>query len=1081
MDKKKLQRDILEAPYNRTEWINVLHEYFGLRNIPTRIQHIKFEDNELGESFAELGNFYTADERLVGVFEVHLKENAWLKRNKVGLRNLLASHIGMLDAALVVFIQNHKWRFSFVSEILTEDGVVTTEPKRYTYVFGEGEVSRTAADRFDRLRGKTVNLKDIFEAFNVDKLNDEFFKTYKEFYKRFSDYLANNKSYYNLLVDTRHKEEVKRQKPIRDFSKKLLGRLVFLQFLQKKGWMGVPAEKTNWVGGDGKFLQNLFLQYDRKDRFHSRALRTLFFETLNAKRENDIAPSQIGKSIKIPYLNGGLFDKDISYDNDIDFPSSYFEELFAFFEMYNFTIDENDPYDNEVGIDPEMLGHIFENLLEENRDKGAFYTPKEVVHYMCHESLYQYLCKYFPISLHDDISTFIKKGRVSESIAEYNKAKEIDNLLSSVKICDPAIGSGAFPMGMLHEIFYLRRLLFAYINKGSFISAKVKKEIIQNNIYGVDIDSGAVDIARLRFWLSLVVDEEEPQPLPNLDYKIMQGNSLLEEFDGIDLKFEKIKYKTKEVKAVDLFGNVLNPQYSLTSFLQTKEDSAEFDIIELEDKYFNNNNYEQKQEIKSRIEQFEKDFINQQLERRIEDLKIDIKAKTEDYEIKIGLHNNDQKGKTKAQIAKDIRFKKNLERQKKEIERLSDKLKDAIQKKVILRQLNTSNKPYFLWHLYFMDVFDKGGFDIIIANPPYIQLQKDGGELATLYKNVEFETFERTGDIYALFYEKAFELLNDDRGVITFITSSQWMRTKYGKSLRRYFLKYNPKKLILLGPAIFKNAVVDTNILVATKETYKNELMGVEVGSTKLLEELVMNNMLPMTYITDDTWQVMNTFKLTLKKKLEERGMPLSKWNVEINRGILTGYNLAFIIDSEKHNELVSQDERLKDIIKPVLRGRAVDSYYTQWDGGYIIFIPWHFPLNKEEVKGASLEAENKFNNQYPLLYRYLVEFKNKLLDRNKEETNIRYEWYCLQRCAATYYEEFSKEKVIWKRIGSDLRFTYSNEELYSLDSTCIATGEKIKYLTALLNSKLIKYMLTEYAPRTGMGDLLISVQALDP
>ena len=225
----------------------------------------------------------------------------------------------------------------------------------------------------------------MFDAFSVEKLNKDFFKPYKEFYERFWKYLADNKPYYKLLYDKRQDDDIKKEKPIRDFAKKLLGRIVFLQFLQKKGWMGVPisspvggGRERAWKGGNTKFLQSLFAKSSNQSKFHSKELRTLFFETLNERRKNDLAPASLGKDIKISYLNGGLFEKDISFANDIDFPEDLFAKLLDFFEQYNFTIDENDPYDSEVGIDPEMLGHIFENLLEENREKGAFYTPKEI-------------------------------------------------------------------------------------------------------------------------------------------------------------------------------------------------------------------------------------------------------------------------------------------------------------------------------------------------------------------------------------------------------------------------------------------------------------------------------------------------------------------------------------------------------------------------------------------------------------------------------------------------------------------------------------------------------------------------------
>lgn len=616
MDKKHLQHTILEAPYNREVWLEVLKEFFAVRKIHIKPQQI-IVDKSKAEYAVELGSFTTIDEKLVGIFEVKLLPQIWIERNRVGLRSLLRQVYKYdVDGALIVFVQDEKWRFSYVSEIRTEEGKKATEPKRYTYLFGKNESCRTAADRFDKLKSKPIYLNDLFDAFSVEKLNKDFFKTYKEFYERFWKYLAGEKKYYNLLVDKRQSEEEKKQKPLRDFSKKLLGRIVFLQFLQKKGWMGVPSEEIKWEDGDVKFLQSLFRNHVNKNKFHSTALKTLFFETLNTKRVDDLAPASLGSGIKIPYLNGGLFDKDISCQYDFDFPVNLFENLFDFFEQYNFTIDENDPYDNQVGIDPEMLGHIFENLLEENREKGAFYTPKEIVHYMCQESLIEYLHTQFPDDAKEDFDLLVRNNQVVQNLTAHKKAIEIDKKLKEVKICDPAIGSGAFPMGLLKEIFECRRLIYPYIKTNEVFSpADVKKEIIQKNIYGVDIENGAVEIARLRFWLALIVDEIEPQPLPNLDYKIMQGNTLLESFEGVDLSNLADMEKEQNFISASEAQLELGAEFSLTktTLLVFDEKSKQQLDVFINDYY----SYDETTNTKYPNKQFIKDQINRIVEGKL--------------------------------------------------------------------------------------------------------------------------------------------------------------------------------------------------------------------------------------------------------------------------------------------------------------------------------------------------------------------------------------------------------------------------------------------------------------------------------
>jgi hypothetical protein len=824
MDKKIFQNTILEKQYQPAKWKEVLKDYFGVKKLHQQPQPIILPANDIAENAVELGSFYTADDRLVGIYEITINTDATTKIdiNRVGLRSLLRNIYKYdVDAALIVFVHGTKWRFSYVSEIRTEEGKKETEPKRYTYLFGEGESCRTAADRFDKLKGKQIYLNDLFEAFSVEKLNKDFFKTYKEFHERFWKFLADDEKYYRLLCDNRQEDKVKQEKPIRDFAKKLLGRIVFLQFLQKKGWMGVSANTPEWTGGNSKFLQSLFAKSNNKNKFHSTELKDLFFKTLNSKRTNDIAPESLGKDIKIPYLNGGLFDKDISFENSIDFPEKYFAQLLDFFEQYNFTIDENDPYDSEVGIDPEMLGHIFENLLEENREKGAFYTPKEIVHYMCQESLIQYLRTHLPECTEDDspatkaLENFIRNGIIGDRHDKKNfvvqQAKRIEKLLDKVKICDPAIGSGAFPMGMLQEIFKAKTSLDLTLDH-----ADVKRQIIQNNIYGVDIEPGAVDIARLRFWLALVVDETEPQPLPNLDYKIMQGNSLLEQFEDISLKFEKKVFEVKVVKEVDLFGRPINPQYTINEYLQTKQSAKEFDITELEEKYFNSNNADEKQQIRDKIENFERQFILEQLNEREKILKDLLQHKENDLNTDIS-----KVSEANAVYLRKGKSAKDIEKQKTELEKVRQYRKR-------LNEIKPGEKPWFLWHLYFMDVFDPstgsgGGFDIVIGNPPFVDIKKlDRKTVKILFNN--FKTTTNRANLYAAFIEFSYSLINK-KGVLTFIVPNSLLINESYIKVRD--LLVNELSTIVKTPdSIFENAIVETIIFLLNKGLKSDNIKG---------------------------------------------------------------------------------------------------------------------------------------------------------------------------------------------------------------------------------------------------------------
>jgi len=1071
MDKKTLQNSILEKAYQSEKWLDVMKDYFGAKKFHQKPQAVSLPSNEIAHRAFELGSFYTADERIVGIYEVKLTDKALIERNRVGLRNLFKSVIRYdLDAALIVYIQDTKWRFSYVSEIRTAEGKKETEPKRYTYLFGEGESCRTAAERFDKLKGKPIYLNDLFEAFSVEKLNKEFFKIYKEFYEKFWKYLAADKQYNKLLSDKRFKnDEVKREKPIRDFAKKLLGRIVFLQFLQKKGWMGVPAKNAEWKGGDIKFLQNLFINSNSKQSFHSKELRTLFFETLNEKRKNNIAPSSLGKDIKIPYLNGGLFEKDLSFSNDIDFPEDYFAKLLDFFEQYNFTIDENDPYDSEVGIDPEMLGHIFENLLEENREKGAFYTPKEIVHYMCQESLIEYLHTQLPTFNKVDFELLVRSNQVSTAFAEYKTANEVNNKLKAVKICDPAIGSGAFPMGLLKEIFECRRLLYGYLKTNDkFDPAQVKKEIIQQNIYGVDLENGAVEIARLRFWLALVVDETEPQPLPNLDYKIMQGNSLLERFGNVDLQNlinADDDVMVEEKKQLTLGDDFEAPIRQLTVFTKANKEEL-FTLIK---KYFDPDEWEKqtgevidKAAVKRQINDFVEGKIHAFILKCQRDLNRDIKAVEKKWK-DAGITEHSKLNQKSKEYKQYLDWKKQLEEL------------DAIEEKLVALQ-KSDDKPYFLWHLWFKDVFDKGGFDIMIGNPPYIQLQKMTDE-ATLLQDASYDTFTRTGDIYCLFYEQGNKLLKS-KGNLCYITSNTWMRTKFGELLRKYFAtQTNPIKLLNFEDTkIFQTATVETNIILFKNEPFEGKLQSVAVKTDysigTSISEYLNKNAIILNELPEDGWIILPKQDYEIKSQVANKGKQLKDWDIEFYRGFLTGFNDAFFIDAAKRKELIAKEPKLKSLIKPLLRGRNIRKYSYAFDELYVIFIPWHFPLGKDEISGASKEAEVALKNEYPVLYEHLLQYKKELSERNKSETGVRYEWYCLQRAAATYEKEFENEKLVWLSISDKPAFAYDLEKRYVTAPAYIMTSKKadIKYLLSFLNSKTMEWYLDKVSSSTGQG-----------
>jgi hypothetical protein len=1051
MDKTEL-REIFESAYDPDQWQLVMREVFQVRVIHQQPVRILLPKNDLAYDAYELGNTRTANGRTIGFYLVNLKTNVWLKINKIGLRMLLRNvYKYEVDGALIVFVQDKKWRFSYVSEIRVEEGKQETEPKRYTYLFGEGEVCRTASDRFSLIHGKSCTLDDISDAFSVDKLNKEFFNKYKSFYHEFCNFLADPENgYRKLFIDKRESSKIRQEKPIRDFVKILLGRFVFLHFLQKKAWLGVPSSSGKWENGNTHFMQNLFKICPIPNKFHSRYLRKLFFETINTRRKDDLAPMELGENIRIPYLNGGLFDTDISFFHDIDFPSGLFFRLLDFFEQFNFTIDENSPDDQEVGIDPEMLGHIFENLLEENREKGAFYTPKEIVHYMCQESLLQYLITNLPDCDKKDganckaLDDFVRKSFIEDPKNPNNfivkNARMINDLLDNLKICDPAIGSGAFPMGMLREILNMKSIVNMTIDR-----AQVKKNIIQNTIYGVDIDKGAVDIARLRFWLALIVDDDEPRPLPNLDYKIMQGNSLLEQYEGIDLS-KSVMFDEPSVTFVNPQTNIFTGTVEdpLLRYNFSSEDKSS--IKKLIDEYFQEEDKERKTEIHKKIDRIVLNHIDKSLELFEKNLLIDIEGLKQTLIRKQEL--NQKKDKTLREI------------EKRQVQLAQ---KGEARKKLIDFE-NTSDRPYFLWHLYFGDVFKKGGFDIIIGNPPFIQLQSMGKDCDALEQD-GFSTFTRTGDVYCLFYEQGRNLLKQN-GVLIFITSNKWMNAAYGKNLRQFFLE-NTNPLLLIDfskTVIFPAAVVFVNILLFKKQANNFKIIGVkaqsdfQIGQSNI-SEYVKNKFVSLDNFSSDNWFVAERLDFEITKQIDEVGTPLKEWNLNFYRGITSGLNEAFYINEEIKNEITSKNPVCAEIIVPLLRGKHIKRWTYSFQQVYLINS--HNGVRELNIPRIDVKAD------YPEIYQHLLQYYDKKSPRAiiksdgtiqtlKDRADQGDHWTNLRNCA--FIEEFKKEKIIWIEISDRANYCLDTEGHYLTNSAYFMTGNNLKYLLALLNSRLMDF-----------------------
>ena len=737
-------KNILSAKFDFDIWKDLLEKIFPKVEVFTSVA--KIADSHVKDG-GHVGNIRLDDGRSLAIFRFEVTDNVQISRNRKSLRDIAAKYVdqGLIHGALVFYYSQNQddYRLTFIAKqtYLNESGELVkkeTAPKRYTFLLGKNEPCTTAASRLIELANKknygSIYLTDVTDAFSVERLNKEFFNGYKAQYKKFVDTLSDTKQH-------------------RDYVKKLLGRLVFLQFLQKKGWMGVPASNAKWEGGDKNYLSKLVDNYANNNRLLSDVLELLFFKTLNEKRNGDIADGKLGENIKIPYLNGGLFDKDRIDELDIDFPYSYFKDLMDFFSQYNFTIDENDPDDSEVGIDPEMLGHIFENLLEDNKDKGAFYTPKEIVQYMCRQSVIQYLKTHEPSDQYADaIEQLINDGVVSPILQSKSIATRFIQQLKEVKVCDPAIGSGAFPMGILYVLYHAIHHLHSHAEPhGNFDSTQTKRDIIQNNIFGVDIEQGAVDIARLRFWLALVVDADKPQPLPNLDYKITCGNSLLSRYP-IDAPIENVFVEYNKGKKED-------EKMSLAKYKELVSD------------YTNTSNHQTKELFRKTIENIKCAFkteLSKQFKERLAKLR----------------------GKVIMLEAPTL-FGERTKAEKAELKKLKEKL-NLLEKEQEDIQTNKLYVDAFEWRFEFPQLLDENGkftgFDIIIGNPPYNELRDLDLGMQTALKSSKYYDYAKGGrlNMFQFFYPLAINVAMDN-GIVSLITQNSILAEDSALGNRKLF------------------------------------------------------------------------------------------------------------------------------------------------------------------------------------------------------------------------------------------------------------------------------------------------------
>lgn len=842
--------------------------------------------------------------------------------------------------ALAVFYgqDSDDWRLSFMTANpeKTEKGRVIlgySNPRRFSFFLGPNAKINTP-NRFLIKNGQIKNFDDLLSRFNVEIVTKEFFENYKKLFDRLLAYL--NKDHVFQSFAGRNGVETA------NFAKKLLGQIVFLYFLQRKGWLG--AKRGDSISmGDKDFLRSLFSKSaDKKVNFYNTYLEPLFYGALNKPPEKAGSYYRSYFDCQIPFLNGGLFEPPQDYDWEGEFlllPDKLFSKnpkdpshgdgILDIFDLYNFTVDESDFLDKEVSVDPEMLGKVFENLLEENlrKGKGTYYTPREIVNYMCEESVVNYLAtesglisedvknKYFPAyNVLGDEKFEARDVSVSEQIIES---------LKNIKVVDPACGSGAFLVGMLQQITHLRydleersKLLGRRDSASS--EYEIKKQTIQNCIYGVDIDPGAVDIAKLRLWLSLVVDYdlEEIEPLPNLDYKIMQGNSLLEELVLGDTTVKLYDQRTIQ-KAVNSkrMKNLFEADPQMAMFDDVKKEQALKNMKALQVQYFSQSDAGEKKKIRTQIEKIEHDLIE-----------VSVKAETEKLSAQrlnirtipgIGL------------LPEDAKRLMNISSKESQIMAVLDELK------------KTGTKPFFLWHLHFADVFsEKQGFDIVIANPPYGFRNVLSSEEKRFFRKTMKIKFP-SGDIAELFIIISLSKFVGQNGVLTFIIPKKSLYGESWSNVRKIWLENNLYFLMDASQA-FESVLLEQSAFSVQKRGGGDRKITVgaldqDVSSVRIFGDFPVADIFTPDLRNAQIYRAL--YPASLLKKITENSIPNTSSVVKAEMGISnTTEHLTF--EADGNYPCVKGIDIIRYGLKPTVRylkGKIAKQYSGEYQDSKIV------------------------------------------------------------------------------------------------------------------------------------------------
>jgi hypothetical protein len=1093
-------QSVLREEYNQQRWLNVLREIMPGTDVFATPQIVPVNVPN-APAPVQLARVRLGDRKQLAVLEIKVGDRIDLLRNRVGLRNLVARFIDQAEyhGVLAVFLSPQKdYRFTFAAKIsdLDQEGNLLnreTAPRRFTYLLGPHESCRTAAERFSKLSDKahSATIDDVIEAFSVEKLNKEFFTDYCNALERVRKEIGERNRWDKKIADIE--------------AQTVLNRLLFLYFVQRKGWLNRQRD----------YLHHNFKQFanddEKKTTFLDRFLRPLFVKLSTEGSHADI------EGHDLPFLNGGLFsdeygdeqhDESVRRHFELKVGNGVFAHIFEnLLERYNFTIHEDSPTSYEVAIDPEMLGRIFEALTlqkEESEsggkslrhDTGSHYTPRPIVHYLCRDSLAAWLGSQPPFAGKKNSSERVRKllaldateGIDDETRAALNdcltpdEAAALLDRIFDLRACDPGVGSGAFPMGLLHEMVNLARLCETRAaGKDPVLGDRAwlyntKKRIIGRVIYGVDIQQQAVEICKLRLWLSLMVDYElsadpdncearsfrkalkEIEPLPNLDFKIRRANSLVDYIHGEPIELKQLSGET---------GATL----PLNELASAKRE------------FFNARTAAAKRKLRLAIYKALTDLAKIELTRaRTETAKgfgfaLDDRAAERVAEIDNGL-------KEIVFIAAQLRDARKLSAQEQE---------DALER--IRARFDDPEKPTFVWQLDFAEVFHRdeknqgdsllpadkseksrvagarNGFDLFIGNPPYIRIQtlkKADAGLVEYYKTRYVAAGRGNYDLYVVFVERSLELLNA-QGQLAFILPHKFFNAQYGEPLRGLLAggKHLRHVIHFGDQQIFPGATNYVCLLFLAKSG-ANELNFVRADNLKLWmnSEQGINANIAADKVSKAEWNFAVGKNAWIFERLQLARLKLGDVAKEIFVGLQTSADTVFLFkDSEKSKgaltkvlskELEKEFEIENELLKPVIRSGSIGRFWAKPTA--LVLFPY-----KKVKDDFELFTETEMRRQFPNGWRYLVANK-KLLEEREHGKFAESGWYQLY---PKNLDQWEQPKIMLPYMITRLSAYFDENENYFINVTTggfgVTVDEKYgsnKYVTGLLNSSLLDWFL---------------------